>query len=1297
MERPLPKLGNRLSCFLFALLVGIPTIVGYFGLFMCPAGAQLLFRTEARLRSGMVATPLDDRGLFWHVRDSLIKVHLQLPLFILASGGDRLTMYRSMHESNGDITPFSGGIAVHTYRGVADVIRSNNQPRGFYLGAMPVPERCMGRSTLIYVSTGEAHAKARQFLLRNLRGLSHWSSELLPEPLAVGDFTQADEKWIKRAIARNLWFNLFGEKPDQELETNLYSYWSWGGTCVLGATFDKLTLGYFSKKVLNIRTKVYAAALATQVGKELHKTAVTKDGYSKAESDAMLMQLVDGFMFAGLLGTGHLVTHTLERIRQSPAIYVPMWHKNPKSFLLESARVDPPVTSVTAVLGEEQELSIASGWGGTGFLKTRVPNGSTVQLVISEANVDPSVFGGSGKTVQRALEFDPLGRSEQELNQILSWNGVHEQVTKGTAPRGCLGYHVSFDIATKIISRFLPVEAEAWAAHRKAKDDMGGVDSAFGFDASVLNVHVAYGMWLIASVIALLVIKFGRSNRISLSSSDYGPMSSWYAMFLLAQIMLSLGTLTGYSSLVDHSLIQVGHAYYRCVIVTLTYRSMRRGKGTWVFPDVNERLPGVDLTVCSTVVMHCLLVAIHCGVGTGSQVPFTSAMCGVFISFGTLGAFASVTYFWITEADAHAKSAMLFGLVGGVVGLLGFVWPAFVLQGRYFALLPALVNIHIFTPLAVSAVMEIDNRIIQGPPEVQHTDHQMKAHKPDIARQRKGLSLVRRALAAFFVLLVAVVAQPFLADIVRGGQLCFYADEFAASKELCTKGAKYLDQVDYHTRTLYRVLRNFASNKNQTRPDGSAVKVPTEMYGNRPWKNLFFDIVIPVWDEDTPSNWFKELLSTTVFDYLRSGWINCLKDVHVEYKSSEEAHQMFQIAASDDLKPLELTPWKELWSDEAVSRFSFAGLAAHRMEAVSGAGFGIAYKCDWDWLSNYEVRAGFERYGAIAYFDSRANLKKIYWSHAAKFVHPGEADWEHAKWAYKSTVVAGATLKDHLVGIHFMISNFLTSSSVTNLGANHSIRRLLKPHTYGAVSINMGATKTLATEFSLLHRASSFHWTEIEKAFYDCVALNRFVPLMVQLKASGMDRVPSSIYPFGEDLKAFVSVVGKFVHSYVSLYYGDDGVALRDSELNKFWAGLKAVPHTGIPPNPSKANLILVLTELIVHTTAIHNAVGNVADYLVDPRFVSTKIRPGKEIADVQASFQGLAIGLMTANLQPHLINNFTHLVLPGDHQREAVALFNQFQSDLDALSKTIDRKNKQRRFPCNAFNPRTMVSSVSI
>ena len=107
--------------------------------------------------------------------------------------------------------------------------------------------------------------------------------------------------------------------------------------------------------------------------------------------------------------------------------------------------------------------------------------------------------------------------------------------------------------------------------------------------------------------------------------------------------------------------------------------------------------------------------------------------------------------------------------------------------------------------------------------------------------------------------------------------------------------------------------------------------------------------------------------------------------------------------------------------------------------------------------------------------------------------------------------------------------------------------------------------------------------------------------------------------------------------------------------------------------------------------------VSQVADYLVDPTFASPKIRPNKEIADIQATIQGINIGLMTALPAPKLMNDFSHLLLDDGNLEQTRQVMASFQSMLAALSEKIEARNKERDKPCNSFNPKYITSSISI
>jgi len=229
------------------------------------------------------------------------------------------------------------------------------------------------------------------------------------------------------------------------------------------------------------------------------------------------------------------------------------------------------------------------------------------------------------------------------------------------------------------------------------------------------------------------------------------------------------------------------------------------------------------------------------------------------------------------------------------------------------------------------------------------------------------------------------------------------------------------------------------------------------------------------------------------------------------------------------------------------------------------------------------------------------------------------------------------------------------------------------------------------------------NWINSKRCFFSQL---RFLHPIETLRENGVLDLDEDLYPFGSDLQNFTKIIHDYVRGYIHIYYPDDKSVLKDVFLQKFWTAIRSYralssptkkDESSIPPLSGRNALVKVLADYIIHVTGLHNHVGNVADYLKDPTFASGKIRPGREIADVQATFQGLNIALLTAQRKPKLINDFTHLLLKDEHNSKTIELLNKFQKDLINLSQSIEQKNLIRKIPCNSFNPSTMMSSISI
>ena len=140
----------------------------------------------------------------------------------------------------------------------------------------------------------------------------------------------------------------------------------------------------------------------------------------------------------------------------------------------------------------------------------------------------------------------------------------------------------------------------------------------------------------------------------------------------------------------------------------------------------------------------------------------------------------------------------------------------------------------------------------------------------------------------------------------------------------------------------------------------------------------------------------------------------------------------------------------------------------------------------------------------------------------------------------------------------------------------------------------------------------------------------------------------------------------------------------------------------GLTQITSRKALIRVLAQLICATTGIHEHVGQVSDYMLDPRFVCTKLRRDEGMNTVQSYTQVLTLAALTGLKMPGLLEDWSHLVPHNDGSLSHAHLLNyrKFRLQLVLLSRHIDRLNADRnarRYPFQSFNPRFMEVSVSV
>merc|ERR1719350_1084074 len=97
------------------------------------------------------------------------------------------------------------------------------------------------------------------------------------------------------------------------------------------------------------------------------------------------------------------------------------------------------------------------------------------------------------------------------------------------------------------------------------------------------------------------------------------------------------------------------------------------------------------------------------------------------------------------------------------------------------------------------------------------------------------------------------------------------------------------------------------------------------------------------------------------------------------------------------------------------------------------------------------VRPAFEKYGAAAYFNDGkiCGIKR-----GGEFLIPDGSDgWEHAKFAWRASLITYVTAVDHLVTTHLISSNAI-NTSLREMPAAHPVRRVLHVNIFGASAIN---------------------------------------------------------------------------------------------------------------------------------------------------------------------------------------------------------------------------------------------------
>jgi hypothetical protein len=290
------------------------------------------------------------------------------------------------------------------------------------------------------------------------------------------------------------------------------------------------------------------------------------------------------------------------------------------------------------------------------------------------------------------------------------------------------------------------------------------------------------------------------------------------------------------------------------------------------------------------------------------------------------------------------------------------------------------------------------------------------------------------------------------------------------------------------------------------------------------------------------------------------------------------------------------------------------------------------------------------------------------------------------------------TLVDHLLICHLTEANALATATPT-LPAAHPLRGFLKPFTYNTITVNAKAAASLINRGGLVHRIWAYDYDQILKAcqlFFGSYKL-RLLPDFVHPSMRDPAVIDDAVFPFRRDANEFWKVVTQYVSDFLKIHYPQQESIFDDPNINAFIAQLRSV--LGELNINTFDDFVNVVSQLIANVTGIHEHVGQISQYCIDPTYIGCKLESGKEIQNVQTFTQLLCLTVMTGLNMPWLNDDWSHLILKDQpHYQENLHVYRQFKKNLITLQQDINNRNAtERKYPFHSFNPEKLETSVSV
>ena len=503
------------------------------------------------------------------------------------------------------------------------------------------------------------------------------------------------------------------------------------------------------------------------------------------------------------------------------------------------------------------------------------------------------------------------------------------------------------------------------------------------------------------------------------------------------------------------------------------------------------------------------------------------------------------------------------------------------------------------------------------------------------------------------------------------------------------------------------------------------------------------DIVVPTLDETWPAASQEEANESIAYSeslpFPHTSW-------HVgRWYDGEDKKASIDALIGTGTNPLRtLVPWgEEKYTDQGFADYVFKGIGQHRVVKVRAGDAdakGATYAVYLGFMEQFEVRPGFARHGANAYFNAEGQpthivrLGRTYYPsvpgwekhtehglswrecreldgwykcfslsrglHPCECKVPAKIGFKSAKFAFLSTLNTVITFVDHLYWGHLTVANSIVSGNVQELGVHHRLRALMHPFTFRTAEINWRAAFSLVNEYGLVHRSSSFSADGLKELFKFVQTEEgglQFMTIPERFAAQGFTSEDKVQLPLHEDGADFYQIVRKYVRTHLTTYYDYPTNACgKDEGISAWMTRANSIsPRKDLPTGEALTceKLEDVLSTFVFTVTGYHAHVGQIAAEVNDPCHSPWAWREGELCGPPRTTFTMRFVMEATSLPQPKLLDDYTHVLRrPGDKARWLV-----FQEELAAFGKVVDSRNANRTRPFRSFDMDVVEVSIGI